>query len=100
MKRASLRKSAAPRAAPKPPPSIGKAKALYAYDAQDVDELSMNVGDIVDIISEGIFMTSLNYLTNITLDCIGNLQIHLGGGKVASKVNKASSPGITSKNVE
>ena len=33
---------------------MGTAKALYAYEAQDADELSMNIGDIVEIISEGI----------------------------------------------
>lgn len=28
-------------------------KALYAYDAQDTDELSFNANDIIDIIKEG-----------------------------------------------
>nr|2XMF_A Chain A, Myosin 1e Sh3 [Mus musculus] len=27
-------------------------KALYAYDAQDTDELSFNANDIIDIIKE------------------------------------------------
>lgn len=29
-------------------------QALYNYEALDVDELSMNVGDEIDIISEGM----------------------------------------------
>lgn len=66
VKRASLRKSQeqkqqqmqpAPRAPAKPriepkPPALAKARALYVYQAQDTDELSMNVGDIIEIISE------------------------------------------------
>lgn len=28
-------------------------KALYAYDAQDTDELSFNAEDIIDIVKEG-----------------------------------------------
>ena len=29
-------------------------QALYVYEAQDTDELSMNAGDVIEIISEGI----------------------------------------------
>ena len=66
MKRASLRKSQQkpaprasagppkPRTGPKPRPALCQAKALYAYDAQDADELSFNVGDIIEILTEGI----------------------------------------------
>jgi hypothetical protein len=28
-------------------------QALYVYEAQDTDELSMNAGDVIEIISEG-----------------------------------------------
>nr|CAH0113582.1 unnamed protein product [Daphnia galeata] len=65
VKRASLRKSQlqklsmqpAPRAPAKPriepkPPALAKARALYVYEAQDTDELSMNAGDVIEIISE------------------------------------------------
>lgn len=100
VKRASLRQSA-PRAAPKPrPPSIGTAKALYAYDAQDVDELSMNVGDIIEIISEGI----KKHNAKIFMEKKGLLkrsyQIPLDGGKVGSKVNMDFSQETTSKNCD
>ena len=64
MKRASLRKSQQkpapragppkPRTGPKPRPALCSAKALYAYDAQDADELSFNIGDVIEILSEGI----------------------------------------------
>ena len=42
-----------PRMAPKPPTAIARARSLYAYQAQDADELSMKVGDLVEIITEG-----------------------------------------------
>jgi myosin-1 len=32
---------------------VPQCKALYAYDAQDTDELSFNADDIIDIIKEG-----------------------------------------------
>ncbi|XP_061526629.1 unconventional myosin-Ie isoform X1 [Phycodurus eques] len=41
-----------PKPAPKPKPQVPKCKALYAYDAQDTDELSFNANDIIDIIKE------------------------------------------------
>ena len=45
-----------PRPKPKPPtkaPALPKCRCLYAYDALDVDELSFNEGDIIEIIKEG-----------------------------------------------
>lgn len=41
-----------PKPAPKPKPQVPQCKALYAYDAQDTDELSFNAEDIIDIIKE------------------------------------------------
>lgn len=37
-------------------------KALYAYDAQDTDELSFNANDIIDIIKEGKCMAGWDSL--------------------------------------
>lgn len=42
-----------PKPAPKPKPQVPQCKALYAYDAQDTDELSFNADDMIDIIKEG-----------------------------------------------
>lgn len=42
-----------PKPQPKPKPQVPQCKALYAYDAQDTDELSFNANDIIDIIKEG-----------------------------------------------
>lgn len=42
---------------PKPKPQVPQCKALYAYDAQDTDELSFNADDVIDIIREGITTT-------------------------------------------
>ena len=42
-----------PKKALPPKPSLPKARCLYAYDAQDTDELSFNEGDIIEIIKEG-----------------------------------------------
>ncbi|XP_068131635.1 unconventional myosin-Ie [Hyperolius riggenbachi] len=41
-----------PKPLPKPKPSVPQCKALYAYDAQDTDELSFNANDIIEIIKE------------------------------------------------
>ncbi|KAM9309228.1 LOW QUALITY PROTEIN: myosin IEb [Pholidichthys leucotaenia] len=39
---------------PKPKPRTPQCRALYAYDAQDTDELSFNAEDIIDILTEDI----------------------------------------------
>ena len=44
-----------PRTAPKPPPAVARGKAIYAYEAQDVDELTIKVGEVIEIITEGLF---------------------------------------------
>uniref|UniRef100_A0A8C8A0A9 Osteoclast-stimulating factor 1 n=1 Tax=Oryzias sinensis TaxID=183150 RepID=A0A8C8A0A9_9TELE len=41
-----------PKPAPKPKPQVPQCKALYAYDAQDTDELSFNADDVIEIIKE------------------------------------------------
>ncbi|XP_046755216.1 unconventional myosin-Ie isoform X2 [Gallus gallus] len=41
-----------PKPQPKPKPQVPQCKALYAYDAQDTDELSFNANDVIDIIKE------------------------------------------------
>lgn len=55
-KRASLHEQRKPppgRPKPKPKPALPRCKAIYDYDAQDTDELSFIVGDVIDIILEG-----------------------------------------------
>ncbi|XP_067874013.1 unconventional myosin-Ie isoform X1 [Heterodontus francisci] len=41
-----------PKPQPKPKPQVPQCKALYAYDAQDTDELSFNAEDIIEIVKE------------------------------------------------
>ncbi|XP_061101636.1 unconventional myosin-Ie-like isoform X2 [Conger conger] len=41
-----------PKPLPKPKPQVPQCKALYAYDAQDTDELSFNADDVIDIVKE------------------------------------------------
>ncbi|XP_052793613.1 unconventional myosin-Ie-like isoform X2 [Mya arenaria] len=42
-----------PKPTPKPKPaSLPQCRTLYAYDAQDTDELSFNEGEIIDIVKE------------------------------------------------
>ncbi|XP_069767359.1 unconventional myosin-Ie isoform X2 [Narcine bancroftii] len=41
-----------PKPQPKPKPQVPQCKALYAYDAQDTDELSFNADNVIDIIKE------------------------------------------------
>ncbi|KAJ8340477.1 hypothetical protein SKAU_G00351100 [Synaphobranchus kaupii] len=43
-----------PKPAPKPKPQVPQCKALYAYDAQDTDELSFNADDVIEIIKEDV----------------------------------------------
>ncbi|XP_077433105.1 myosin IEb isoform X3 [Vanacampus margaritifer] len=42
-----------PKPAPKPKPRSPQCRALYAYDAQDTDELSFNTDDVIEILTEG-----------------------------------------------
>ncbi|MBN3300010.1 MYO1E protein, partial [Amia calva] len=41
-----------PKPAPKPKPRVPQCRALYAYDAQDTDELSFNASDVIEIFTE------------------------------------------------
>ncbi|KAI8478266.1 Unconventional myosin-Ie, partial [Branchiostoma belcheri] len=41
-----------PKPKPKPKPSLPQCKALWAYDAQDTDELSFNADDVIEIVNE------------------------------------------------
>ncbi|KAK1794948.1 hypothetical protein P4O66_010138, partial [Electrophorus voltai] len=41
-----------PKPAPRPKPRSPQCRALYAYDAQDTDELSFNAEDIIEILNE------------------------------------------------
>lgn len=38
---------------PKPKPRTPQCRALYAYDAQDTDELSFQPDEIIELLSEG-----------------------------------------------
>lgn len=44
---------AKPKPKPKPQPRLPQCRALYAYDAQDTDELSFNAEDLIEIVKEG-----------------------------------------------
>lgn len=44
---------AKPTPKPKPQPCLPRCRALYAYDAQDTDELSFNANDFIEIVREG-----------------------------------------------
>ena len=40
---------------PAPKPQLPLCKALYDYDASDADELNFKEGDIIEIITEGMY---------------------------------------------
>lgn len=63
-----------PKPVPKPKPQVPQCKALYAYDAQDTDELSFNADDVIDIIKEGKRLTAGN------LDIILQADVNLKQG--------------------
>ncbi|KAL6109895.1 uncharacterized protein ACO6RY_12938 [Pungitius sinensis] len=44
--------SGRPKPAPKPKPRSPQCRALYAYDAQDTDELSFNANDVIEILTQ------------------------------------------------
>jgi hypothetical protein len=43
----------------KPKPALPKCKALYDYTAQDLDELSFNEGDVIEVLKEGKYSYDL-----------------------------------------
>ncbi|NXI95068.1 MYO1E protein, partial [Psophia crepitans] len=59
-----------PKPQPKPKPQVPQCRALYAYDAQDTDELSFNANDVIDIIKEGKF-TEPHYFAFFVIDPSG-----------------------------
>jgi len=63
---------------PKPVQQYKKCRALYAYEAQDTDELSFNEGDVIDIIKEGqLIMTDfLNFGKSLTHKIALNFQLN------------------------
>lgn len=77
-----------PKPAPKPKPRVPQCRALYAYDAQDTDELSFNADDVIEILSEGtgtantaLMTRPAVYLLQLQLSSTGSAQFvpQLGG---------------------
>ena len=58
-----------PRPQPKPKEKLPTCQCIYAYDAQDTDELSFNEGDIIEIVHEGKRLAF--FLTFIHSRCFG-----------------------------
>lgn len=98
-----------PKPAPRPKPRSPQCRALYAYDAQDTDELSFNADDVIEILTEGTASSSsgttvnttangfCNKLTERTLTdcCVSVLQIRLVGGSVGCGAERGCSPETT-----
>lgn len=82
-----------PKPQPKPKPQVPQCRALYAYDAQDTDELSFNANDVIDIIKEGT-NTHTGALTLLSeLHCHKELGQHfLGYPPSSSPVRLANFP--------
>ena len=58
-----------PKPTPKPKEKLPECRCLYAYDAQDTDELSFNEGDIIEILSEGMVMMNFKKMSSVDLCC-------------------------------
>lgn len=92
-----------PKPAPKPKPQVPQCRALYAYDAQDTDELSFNADDVIDIIKEGkrrakkafrgLFVIYFSWDANLVV-FVG--QMCPGGGQDAFVGSRDFSPTTTS----
>jgi len=54
-----------PRPQPKPKEKLRECQCLYAYEAQDTDELSFNEGDIIGIVHEGQLQIFFSFITII-----------------------------------
>lgn len=48
-----------------PKPSLPKCRTLYAYDAQDTEELSFNAGEVLEVLKEGTFVEPFVYHTSL-----------------------------------
>jgi hypothetical protein len=62
-----------PKPAVKPKEQLPQCRCLFAYDAQDTDELSFNEGDIIEILSEGVFLSTILRALGKLLVFIANL---------------------------
>ena len=58
-----------PKPAPRPKPRSPQCRALYAYDAQDTDELSFNADDVIEILTEGTASSSTTINTTANEFC-------------------------------
>lgn len=108
-RRRSLSQRPPPAGRPKPQPkaAMPRCQALYQYIGQDVDELSFNVGDIIDILLEG----TAGLPPCPALPCGSTApepalifpppsQISPAGGKAACTARKGFSPGTTCRRSE
>lgn len=82
-----------PKPAPKPKPRSPQCRALYAYDAQDTDELSFNAEDVIEILSEGTTaeVVWLVMDTHSQTWFCRFLQIHQAGGSGACEAERGCS---------
>jgi SH3 domain. len=86
MKRASLNQSTTPKPVPgggkprpplKPKPALPKCQALYGYTAKDIDELSFQEGDIIEVVKERTYFYILFWGHMLGSYCIHNRDILL-----------------------
>ena len=89
------RRKAAPNPArsrppPPPPPSLPKCKAIYPYEAQDTDELTFSVGDIIEIVKKGLqYLYDVKHNVSLPLTHLLVLQMTVAGGLVVFMPEKA-----------
>jgi len=63
---------------PKPAQSLPKCKTIYPYDATDVDELSFQPDEVIEIIKEGkkTSKATTNLFCEEQPPCLGDISYH------------------------
>ena len=49
--------------------SLPKVRAMYDYEAQDLDEISLQEGEVLELVKEGKRLMATKILTQVIISC-------------------------------